>query len=184
MPTRRLPWILCATLLVSSALVVRANPASGPAEPKEPAQVGTRTTSWGELPVYFQPAQPSWNGAAVDAASGGTGVAVVDVLVKRNGRVLETAMVESSGHPQVDRTIERALKRAQLPRNLASPPERYVVRYTASLWTPQATTTQFGEGTTPAARPRFILHSWQDLERAPVKVTLDGERLVIQKPSE
>jgi len=171
-----------AALVLSAVAFATAHDA--PPSSIEAAALGTRSSEWGDLPVYFDPAPIDWFDRAIPGPGDPLdGIAVIDVLFDQAGEIRETAVVESSGSKRVDAAIERAFRRAELRRQ-APPlfPPRYVVRYTAAFWTPERVSRPFMNN--PDALPKLSAFGWRDLHQPPVQIRLKSDQFVLSQTPE
>lgn len=96
----------CSSLQTSSRIA---------AQPR--ADLGVRSTKWGTL-HEFAPVAPLPESRFVRTSSPNTpsGTALVELLISAEGKVLDAAVVESSGNPSVDEAAKAAFAGSVFPR--------------------------------------------------------------------
>lgn len=102
------------------------------APPAAPIVLGTETTPWGVLPRYAQGhLKPNSNFRPGGAPP--PGKVVADVLVEREGKVREVAIVEADGAPGAAKAAYAMLMSGSYLPLPADGPELYVVRQTIEI---------------------------------------------------
>ena len=128
---RILPPLLALPLLLGACSSAYRSSAQLPAPPA--VRTADLDTAWGKRPSYdqkgqyFYPVKPRADHLRDEPGSGG---AVVDVLVNRDGTVQSLALVTSSGDRQSDGLAVEVLRQSRY--SLILPPEQpapYVVRH-------------------------------------------------------
>lgn len=129
-PMKLLPLFLAAAgLLLSACSSFRPVPVTyKPAAP--PVLAGNKVTVWGELPSYEDRGYYFQNLQRANLVDPFRGHVVLDLKVDAEGRVMESAIFESSGDAAVDRAMLNVHRLARYTLRLGpDDPAPYVVRY-------------------------------------------------------
>ncbi len=128
---RLLPFVLALPLLLGACSSINPAGARRPAPPA-PIRIADRSTIWGELPSYDEKGQYFYHMSRLSSHQYKLdGVAVLDLLVNRDGTIQKMAVVASSGDAATDQMAMSMYRHARYSLPLEpDAPASYVVRQT------------------------------------------------------